>query len=92
MSDQPTTKQMIDGPYCPRQYAFVKFDMEGYDPEIQGMYQYPFKLNKRYTFLGEIPNMPGHCIVMDSDGKTFTGFHTENFVELTFDEVDTFLP
>jgi len=41
-----------------------------------------------YVFLGEIPNMGGHCIVMNiSDGTIDIGYHTGDFRELTDDEV-----
>ena len=41
-----------------------------------------------YIFFGEIPNMPEHCVVVDTKtGKISSGFHTDNFVELTDDEV-----
>jgi hypothetical protein len=40
-----------------------------------------------YIFLGEIPNMPGHCVLLrNNDGKLFSGYHTENFIELTDEE------
>lgn len=41
-----------------------------------------------YVFLGEIPNMPGHCVIVDArTGKISSGNHTVNFVELTDEEV-----
>lgn len=41
-----------------------------------------------YVFLGEIPNMPGHCVVLNHrTGKVYSGYHTDNFIELTEDEV-----
>ena len=40
-----------------------------------------------FIFLGEIPNMPGHCAVLRSDGKTEIGYHTGDFRELTANEV-----
>jgi hypothetical protein len=40
-----------------------------------------------YVFFGEIPNMPGHCVVADHvTGQIFSGYHTENFVEIDEDE------
>ena len=73
----------------PRQYSFVKFDFddlpEGY------VSQYPFRPNKRYIFFGEIPNMEAHCLVMDGvSGRMYVGYHTDSFIELTEDELDTF--
>lgn len=42
-------------------------------------------------FLGEIPNMPGHCVVIDNamgnSSKMLIGYHTNDFRELTDEEV-----
>lgn len=63
------------------QYSLVIFiyDLpEGYKNS------YPFKENHQYIYFGEIPNMPGHCIVMDhSTGKMYSGYHTDHFEEVT---------
>ena len=60
----------------PRQYSLVKFNF------YQLPKKYPFTKNGVYVFLGEIVNMPGHCIVIDhKTGKIYSGYHTENFVE-----------
>jgi hypothetical protein len=34
-----------------------------------------------FIYLGEIPNMPGHCVVADygNKGRILSGFHTEDF-------------
>jgi len=41
-----------------------------------------------YIYLGELANMPGHCVVAEMQtGHVYGGFHTENFVELNEDEV-----
>jgi len=48
----------------------------------------PFKPGVAYLFLGEIVHMPGHCVVADlRTGRLFTGYHTDNFVEIPADEV-----
>jgi hypothetical protein len=50
--------------------------------------RYLFRTSRRYVFLGEIQNMPGHCIVVDlKTGRVFSGWHTENFEELPADDV-----
>jgi len=46
-----------------RQYSLVKFNIDGLDPLWQN--KYPFEKDRIYIFFGEIPNMLGHCIVMD---------------------------
>jgi hypothetical protein len=49
---------------------------------------YPFKPKKAYLFLGEIPNLPGHCLVADAKtGRIWTGYHTENFQEFARHEI-----
>jgi hypothetical protein len=49
--------------------------------------KYPFTEKGVYLFFGEIPNMPGHCVVADHrTGQIYSGYHTENFVELDEDE------
>lgn len=49
--------------------------------------EFPFQAGVIYVFLGEIPNMPGHCVVAErQSGRLLAGYHTENFVELSEDE------
>lgn len=64
----------------PRQYALVRFDYSTLPEEYHK--GYPFDPKCRYIYLGEIPNMQGHCIVMDDNGKHYVGYHTSNFIEL----------
>ena len=34
----------------------------------------------KFVFLGEIPNMPGHCVVAGfNSGKLYCRYHPENF-------------
>ncbi len=41
-----------------------------------------------YVFLGEIPNMPGHCVVADyATGRIHAGCHTGGFEELSVGEM-----
>jgi hypothetical protein len=37
--------------------------------------------------LGEIKQMPGHCIVVRKDGKVYWGHHTENFRKAKEEEI-----
>jgi len=65
----------------PRKLSMVKFDEE------KRMKEYPFTKNEPYIFLGEIPNMRGHCIVISHrTGKVLSGYHTDNFIEMSEDE------
>ena len=68
----------------PRKLSLVKFDFETLPKKYHS--QYPFHPSERMIFLGEIPNMMGHCAVARSDGIISSGWHTDNFVELTDDE------
>ncbi|MFA5103541.1 MAG: hypothetical protein WC525_10380 [Candidatus Thermoplasmatota archaeon] len=40
-----------------------------------------------FLYLGDIPNMPGHCAVVDREGKVRWGVHPEDFREATEEEV-----
>jgi hypothetical protein len=71
----------------PRRLSLVKFVPP---PVIRGLKRarYPFKKDEAYVFLGEIPNMPGHCVVAErTNGKIHAGYHTKSFHELSADEV-----
>ena len=50
--------------------------------------RYPFAKDMPLVYLGEIPNMPGHCVVAGSKtGRVYSGYHIETFVELSADDV-----
>ena len=49
--------------------------------------QYPFKNGDNVLMLGEIKHMPGHCAVVTKDGIVHWAYHTDNFRELTQEEV-----
>jgi hypothetical protein len=41
----------------------------------------PFKKDKMFVYMGEIPNMLGHCVVAGYDtGIIYAGYHPENFM------------
>jgi hypothetical protein len=62
-----------------RQYSLIRF--------IGDESIYPFKRNATYIFFGEIPNMPGHVVLMDcQSGKIYSGYHPENFEEILEEE------
>lgn len=46
---------------------------------------YPFKTGDHVLII-EIKNMPGHCAVIDGEGKIHWAYHTEHFTKLTEDE------
>lgn len=43
--------------------------------------------NNRFIYLGEIPNMPWHCVVVSNAGKVIIGYHTSNFEVLPKEEI-----
>jgi hypothetical protein len=42
---------------------------------------YAFGMNDILLYLGELPNMEGHCAIVDKSGRTFYGYHIDNFEE-----------
>ena len=64
----------------PRKLSLVRFDAARVPRASRR--QYPFRVR-----LGEIPNMPGHCVVADHSGRIYSGYHTDHFIELRKDEV-----
>lgn len=48
---------------------------------------YPFKEGDTVFVFGDIAHMPGHCVIATKDGKVHMGYHTDNFVRLTDEEV-----
>ncbi len=49
--------------------------------------KYPWEDGQAVLIVGEIENMPGHCIVVDRAGKVSWGYHTDGFREPTEDEL-----
>jgi hypothetical protein len=69
----------------PRKLSLVKFNFDGCPVEYHK--KCPFSSEVVYVYLGDIVNMPGHCVVVEHEtGRIYSGFHTENFVEIPEDE------
>ena len=69
----------------PRYLSLVRFRFDSLPVEYHA--KYPFVDGRTYVFFGEIPNMGGHCVVADHQtGQLYSGYHAENFIELTDDE------
>ena len=69
----------------PRKLSLVKFDPSRLPPGFRR--KYPFRAGAAYVFFGEIPNMPGRCVVGDHrSGRIYSRYHTGSFVELTEEE------
>jgi hypothetical protein len=79
-------KKTIQKASVPRQYALVRFAFENVPAEHHS--KYPFTQEAVYVYFGEIPNMyGGHCVVAEfRTGQIFSGYHTENFIEVSEDE------
>lgn len=70
---------------APRFLSLVRFRYE--EMPLEWHASYPFTDKGVYIFFGDIPNMPGHCVVADHrTGQIFSGYHTGNFVEIPSDE------
>ena len=65
----------------PRPMSMVRFSDKSLPPEFRG--QYPMDLEHLFIYLGEIPNMEGHCVVIDNvDSQIYSGYHIELFTEI----------
>lgn len=56
-------------------------------PRDKYEYYTSFYKEENLIFVGEIVNMPGHGIFIGASGKIYSGFHLDNFIELSDDEV-----
>ena len=58
--------------HTPRNLSIVRFTLS---KKFGKFYEkaYPFKADREYVFLGEIPNIPGHCIVTDFKANSYIG-------------------
>lgn len=68
----------------PRPLSLVRFRTE----IEESLSLYPFANDMPLIFLGEIPNLPDHGVFLGHrSGRAYSGYHIDNFVELTEDEV-----
>ena len=68
--------------------TMVKFDYDRMPKEYWSDYKKIFPKYTTFVFLGELVQMPGHCIVCNyTTGQIVCGYHTENFIPLTKEEV-----
>ena len=71
----------------PRQYSLVQFRF--CNVPTKDHCKYPFTKKGMYIFLGEIPNMEGHCVVIEFQrGEIYSGYHTENFQEFVDESIE----
>ncbi len=70
-----------------RQFALVKFT-DDFIKMMDGQKDHSIMQEDVFIYFGEIPNMPGHCVVSGhNSGKVFSGYHIENFQELPDEEL-----
>ena len=56
--------------------------------EFYKVIETPFGSNRKFLFISEIKNMPGHVYIIGlDDGKNYTGYHEEDFIEASEDEI-----
>lgn len=64
------------------QYSIIRV-RTWYMKELRAAFghSHPLLETALFIYLGEIPNMPGHCVVAQhgGTGMTISGFHTESF-------------
>jgi len=75
----------------PRNYSLVRWTLS---EKFGSTYDkcYPFKQGKNYLFVSEMPQMPGHCIVMDAGANVgkpllYIGYHTTDFEEISKEDL-----
>ena len=69
--------------------SLVVFDPGVSDAEWDQKWKhaYPFNMHESVVFLGEINEMPGHCIVARKNGNVMWGYHTDNFRKIKKEEI-----
>jgi hypothetical protein len=78
-----TCKDIINSDVLPK-LPLVKFDFRGLPSDFHK--KYPFIESDKFIMMGEITQMPGHCVVVNyKTGQIYSGFHTDNFVLLDDD-------
>ena len=58
--------------------TLIRFDFQTMPVEYHR--GYPFTDKEVLLFLGEVRQMPGHCVVATKDGRVVWGYHMTNFV------------
>ena len=67
----------------PRQHALVRLAKEHKNWLESNDKSSPLLSHEVFVYLGEIPNMRGHCIVVGHPhGAVMSGYHVDNFEEV----------
>ena len=68
--------------------TLVKFDFSSMPKKHWQQYRNNFPNQETLVYLGEIEQLPGHCIICGYEsGKIHCGFYTNNFIPLTENEI-----
>ncbi len=69
-------------PYTKAEYdEFPELDLMVHPPMTRCIWTVDYGIAKpgeMVLFMGEIPNMPGHCVFADPKGKVHWGYHPDN--------------
>lgn len=60
-----------------KQYSVVVFDFEYGRKNPEAYKKHPLKLGEKVIYLGDMPNVPGHCVVAQYSGKVVPMIHPE---------------
>lgn len=70
-----------------RQYALIREKPEYANDPTATLKALDIK-DEKFIFLGEIPNMEGHCVIIGfGSGKVHCGFHIDRFEEVEDNEI-----
>jgi len=69
------------------EYLSIVMLEDWYREHLKKTNDHRFDKDNFFIYLGEIPNMPGNCVVIGHEsGKIYSGYHTEDFRLPTEDE------
>lgn len=72
----------------PRQYSLIRFTKDTINFEGFDMSSLSYHKDNKLVYLGEIPNIPEHCIILDITlNKHIIGIHIDNIEEIPEDDV-----
>ena len=61
-------------------YLSIVMMEDWYREHLKEVNLHTFDKDNFFIYLGEIPNMGGHCVVVGHEsGKIYSGYHIENF-------------
>ena len=70
-----------------KKLEIVVFEPKGSLENTKAYKDHPLKPGERVLYLGDIPNVPGHCCVAKKDGAVIWLVHPEDFRTATDEEL-----